>query len=190
MTASRGIHKNAGYLMMGALCALALAACGSSAGGGYTDSDLSGGTNSTADAGTTLNGGATVATSREPAAQISASAQVMQAQVVGRIDQVAFMNDQWTIRGWACEVGNSTPIAVDVYLGNGRSYTTRAFADQPSDPDVAEACNDKVTSKHRFTIPVAPIATRSQVTVKAGATPLAGSGVFWLPAGQGSAGVL
>ena len=79
--------------------------------------------------------------------------------IKGYVDSVSSTsNGQAQIRGWACQTGDASSIAVHVYAGGaagspGASLVLHATANQPSEEAVARAC-DVSSLRHRFQITV------------------------------------
>lgn len=113
------------------------------------------------------------------------------AAVNGNIDMVDA--NSRLIAGWACTVGNSSPVAVEVWSGDsttdsGARQLGIYNADQPSEPGVASACQS-TGQNHRFRIGIT-----SEMIAGAGGRPvyvyvigksggaLGGSGRWTLPA--------
>ena len=78
-------------------------------------------------------------------------------QVVGTIDGVSDSNGQYFVTGWACSVGLSNPIRVDLYaggpVGSGTGVTS-GLANLPSAAAIGQACHDPSNSPHRFRLPI------------------------------------
>ncbi len=87
--------------------------------------------------------------------------------VIGRIDNLVLQENTYYVRGWACQIGQSDPIDVHVYLdagfGQNGEFLVAARADVTSEPAVGEQC-ESTGASHRFRIPL----TYGQVRQHAG----------------------
>jgi hypothetical protein len=114
--------------------------------------------------------------------------------VIGYIDDVFPVGQQYYIRGWACAKTQPTSIDVHVYAGNAYAGGTLVFggtANQASEPEVAAACNSG-GSNYRFYLPIPHTVTQNyggQPIYVYGISPLGyannalnNSGVFTIPA--------
>jgi hypothetical protein len=114
-------------------------------------------------------------------------------QAYGYNDAFALSGGKYVVGGWACILGQSTPIDVAIYAGNPASGGTLIgtyLANQPSSTAIASGCKS-TGSAYRFSVPLPasallPYAGKSIYVV--GLTPgnvdnytLVGSGTFSIP---------
>jgi len=80
-------------------------------------------------------------------------------EVMGVIDSVPQEGNQFFLCGWACARFHPNPIDVHVYVGGpswgGGTMVAAATANQPSEPEVAAAC-ETTGSNFRFRIQIPP----------------------------------
>lgn len=83
--------------------------------------------------------------------------------VTGNVDGVT-SGDNAVVSGWACSTGITTPISVEVFVGNtpqhGGTSIATVTANQPSNSTVASACHTQGTN-YGFSVPLSS-AVRSQ----------------------------
>lgn len=77
----------------------------------------------------------------------------MAAPPQGYIDQVVFQNNQWTIKGWACQPYLGSAIKVQVYL-NDQPVGVPVYTNQSAEVAIHTICGTNQTSgiKYRFAI--------------------------------------
>jgi hypothetical protein len=79
-------------------------------------------------------------------------------RIVGNIDGISRDGDHFFISGWACQQGQTKSIAVQLFADrttNGQTKPTPILAETanlPSEPAVAQACQDRDGGRHRFII--------------------------------------
>jgi LmbE family N-acetylglucosaminyl deacetylase len=116
------------------------------------------------------------------------SGQVIAAQPKGYIDQVVFENNQWKIKGWACEPFLGRAIQVQLFLNN-QVIGTPVYTNQTAEVAIHSACGTHVSSgiKYRFAISLSSSISLSGQSVKVnaissgGTVALNGSNQFGLP---------
>jgi hypothetical protein len=91
----------------------------------------------------------------------SAAAHAVEPTLIGNIDGVfgdAASQTQSSINGWACAVGQSKAISVNLYAGNpsqnGSIFLGTFLANGSNEAAVDSACSDPTMSPHRFVIPL------------------------------------
>jgi hypothetical protein len=78
--------------------------------------------------------------------------------VTGVIDGVSFESGQYYVHGWACQQGNRSSIAVNIYATHPAgakppgTYVMAGAADMENEPAVDRECHDANGGKHRFKI--------------------------------------
>ena len=78
--------------------------------------------------------------------------------VIGVIDAVRYVGDQYYVFGWACQQGNRGSIEVHVYAGHAAGgappgkFVIGGKADLANEPAVDHECEDAAGGKHRFQV--------------------------------------
>ena len=87
-------------------------------------------------------------------------------QVIGYVDSLEIRDGQWTISGWACHIGWSPSIDIEIYAGGDNQTGTlikRERAEEDQESAVGDACG-VAEGNHRFNIPF----TQEELTEYAG----------------------
>lgn len=74
--------------------------------------------------------------------------------IIGHIDGISERNGQWMISGWACHIGWSPSLIVELYAGGSDQtghYIKRVLAQEDQESAVGEVCGNS-EGQHRFTI--------------------------------------
>src|SRR5712675_1012789 len=76
------------------------------------------------------------------------------AETIGWIDGGYWANGQYNVSGWACDRGSRSSVWVALADPSSGSTLVWAFANQPSDAAVANACSAPGATNLRFNIPL------------------------------------